>query len=267
MVQYTLDPDKTVLTIDNLFPGTTYYYRVTAREVSLEDDSESGESNTYCGQFTTADTDRFVNIPNLENTRDIGGYVTADGRTTKYGMIIRGSELDGLVESDYFLTDREAAEPFGFVCDLDLRNDSIFTGSYQSMLGEKVSHKFHSAPSYGGIFDDASFSSLREIFNDMANPDNYPMYMHCTYGADRTGTIVFMLQGILGVSEEDMVKEYALTGFSRKSITTDGVNPIFGGLEGTGGDTINEKIVNYLVDVVGVPTEDIESIREILLEG
>ncbi|MBO6055211.1 MAG: tyrosine-protein phosphatase, partial [Oscillospiraceae bacterium] len=106
---------------------------------------------------------------------------------------------------------------------------------------------------------------LKEIFHDLANRENYPMYMHCTYGADRTGTIVFLLQGILGVNEEDMIKQYALTGFSRKSATTDGVNPFFGGLEGVAGDTINDKIESYLVETVGVPRADIESIRGILL--
>ena len=47
----------------------------------------------------------------------------------------------------------------------------------------------------------------------------------------------------------------------------DNLNGIYGGLEGTDGDTLHEKIVNYLVDQVGVTNEQIESIRNIFLGG
>ncbi len=261
--QYVLDPGKTSITIDNLYPGTTYYYRVITKEITSDN---TGEEKTYSGQFSTADTDRFIYIADLKNTRDLGGYKTLDGKTTKYGMLIRGSEIDGLVESDYFLTDRETAESFGFACDLDLREESLFNGNYKSMLGENVAHRFYSSPSYGSIFSESNKEELQAIFHDLANPDNYPMYLHCTYGADRTGTIIFLIQGILGVNEEDMARQYALTGFWLKSYTAKKLNPIYGGLEGTEGDTINEKIENYLVEVIGVPMSEIESIRSILLE-
>jgi protein-tyrosine phosphatase len=119
---------------------------------------------------------------------------------------------------------------------------------------------------YGSIFSEEYKASLQEIFHDLADPTNYPMYLHCTYGADRTGTIIFLIQGILGVDKDDMEREYALTGFWINGVTAKSLNPIYGGLEGTAGETINEKIVNYLVEEVGVPMSEIESIRSILLE-
>ncbi len=266
-MEFELDPDETELTADNLFPDTTYYYRVTAEDVVSGDKAGAvTDTETYTGQFTTADTSRFLNIPDLKNTRDTGGYETADGRVTKYGMIIRGTETDGLLESSYFLKDRETAASFGFRYDFDLREDWTLTGNYQSMLGKNVSHKFYTAPSYGDVFNEAFHPALKEIFHDLSNPRNYPMYMHCTYGADRTGTIIFLLQGILGVPEEKMVEEYALTGLFREVNNSNRINSIFGGLEGTEGATINEKIVNYLTGTVGVPMRDIENIRSILLE-
>ncbi len=261
--QFSLDPSKTSITIDNLFPNRTYYYRVIVTE-SYSNNTSS--ETTFNGQFITADTDRFIYIPELKNTRDIGGYKTVDGKTTKYGMLIRGTELDGLVVSEYFLTDRNAAASFGFACDLDLREESLFYGNYKSMLGDNVSHRFYHTPMYGSIFSEEYKASLQEIFHDLADPTNYPMYLHCTYGADRTGTIIFLIQGILGVDKDDMEREYALTGFWINGVTAKSLNPIYGGLEGTAGETINEKIVNYLVEEVGVPMSEIESIRSILLE-
>ena len=34
---------------------------------------------------------------------------------------------------------------------------------------------------------------------------SYPIYMHCTYGMDRTGTMCYLLGALLGMSEEDIV--------------------------------------------------------------
>ena len=256
---YVLDPEKTSLEIDNLMTGRTYDYEVTV---------EDRDGTTIRkGHFTTAATNRFVYLPGVRNTRDIGGYMTSSGRRVKEGLLIRGTEIDGLVESEYFLTDKAAAEPFGFVCDLDLRSDVIFEGSYKSRLGEDVDHKFFNSPSYSGIFISGARPFLKAIFETLADPDNYPMYLHCTYGADRTGTVVFLLQGLLGMSEEDMRLEYSLTGFAMHGYETGtGINGIYGGLEGTPGDTISEKIENYLIGEIGITKEQVESIRKIFLD-
>ena len=261
--EYPLDPNANSISIDNLMTGKTYDYTVTVTETA----DESTRTTTYPGSFTTADTNRFVFLPGVSNTRDIGHYRTAEGKRVKEGMIIRGTEIDALVEGEYYLTDKSAAEPFGFRSDMDLRSGELYSSVYQSRLGDQVSHRFFNSPSYSGIFTEPAKPLLRDIFAELADPDNYPVYLHCTYGADRTGTIVFLLQGLLGVSEEDMIFEYRLTGFHMSSYgdSTD-LNGIFGGLEGTPGDTINEKICSYLIHEVGLTQEQLDSIRAILLE-
>lgn len=94
------------------------------------------------------------------------------------------------------------------------------------------------------------------------------MYLHCTYGADRTGTICFLLEGILNLPEEMMQRDYQLTGYFLSSFAgSSSFNSIYGGVEGYAGNTIQEKIVNYLTSPeVGVTMEQIESIRNIFLE-
>ena len=260
---YALDPNATSISIDNLMTGKTYDYSVAVTETA----EDVSRTTTFHGSFRTADTNRFITLPGVYNTRDIGGYKTAEGKRVKEGMIIRGTEIDGLVEGDYFLTDKTAAEPFGFKYDMDLRSGELYSSVYQSRLGDNVEHSFYNSPSYSGIFADPAQERLLDIFSALADPDHYPMYLHCTYGADRTGTIVFLLQGLLGVSEEDMRFEYGLTGFLLDGYeTTTNLNGIYGGLEGMEGDTINEKICNYLIEQVGLTEEQLDSIRELLLE-
>lgn len=259
--EYTLDLTKNSLQIDNLKVNSTYYYTL---DITTPD-----KTYNYSGNFKTANTTRFLNIPNLLNVRDIGGYENSDGQVVKQGMIIRGSEIDGLVEPEYFL-DREyidyVEEEFGFKFDMDLRVGTLFEYEYKSMLGENVIHKFYDAPAYGYIYVLMYKETLKNIFADLANPNNYPMYLHCTYGLDRTGTVIFLLGGILGLSEEDLIYEYELSSFAHKVTAVSRLNPIMGGLEGYNGETINEKIVDFLVNEIGVTPEQIESIRNILLD-
>ena len=256
---FTLPKAEERIEIDNLLTGTDYYYRVLVGE------------DTYEGAFRTAESTRFVSIPGLGNTRDIGGYKTMDGRTVRQGLLIRGVEIDGLVESVHFMKkDRieEVQETFGFVYDFDLRGADVFTGApYQSRLGEEVGHRFYDSAMYGNIFQAAGAERVRYIFHDLAKPENYPMYFHCTYGTDRTGTMIFLLQSLLGMSEEDMIREYRLTAFwNTKMAESDYMDIIIDGMQSYPGDTLQEKVEYYMLNVVGITEDEIESIRSIFLE-
>lgn len=258
--EYTLDKAQTSISIDNLKTGTTYHYQV---EVA---------GKTYTGSFQTARSNRFISIPGTENLRDIGGYQTLDGKTVKQGLLIRGCEMDGLKYNEYFLADENVAtvqETFGFVYDLDLRDPSIYQeeAEYASPLGTDVTHKFYDAPNYAQAFNKEYLTSMREIFADLANPENYPMYLHCTWGRDRTGTVVLLLQGLLNVSKEDMLQEYRLTGYVNKAVATNNkMDVVFLKLDSYEGDTLQEKIISYLTETVGVTPEEIQSIQSIFLD-
>ncbi len=206
--EFILAKSEQTLVIDNLKTGTTYYYRAVVGE------------EIFTGSFVTAEGTRYLNIPGVYNTRDIGGYTTESGKKIKQGMIIRGTEMDGLIEASYYLSQKDVdsvRRQFGFVSDIDLREAwTSPDADYTSPLGADVKHKFYEVPSYVNVFANSYKPAMNALFTDLAKEENYPVYLHCTYGADRTGTVVFLLQGLLGMSEEDMVREFQTTGFFMK---------------------------------------------------
>lgn len=255
---YPLVPEYNSLIIHNLKINTVYYYKILSAEFEQS------------GSFRTAQSPRFLSIPGTRNVRDIGGYQTQDGKTVRQGMLIRGAELDALQTDLYSVTAEDIAqtqEIFGFKFDMDLRSSQLAGDAYSSPLGPDVAHRFYNAPQYEQIFQRSFRTSVKEIFQDLAKPENYPMYLHCAWGKDRTGTVVFLLQGVLNMSESNMIREYRMSGFDDSFYATSTyLDPVIARLEHYPGDTLQEQIVSYLKTFAGITDSEIESIRSILLE-
>lgn len=255
---YPMPSNRNVVNVDNLKTGTVYYYKVQVQD------------REYTGSFTTARSTRFIHMEGAVNIRDIGGYLTQDGKLVRQGLLIRGSETDGLANTQYFVKEEvalRAQEIFHFVHDFDLRGGGTHLGPYRPVWGEDVTHTFYGAPQYGGVFTETYRDSLRMIFTDLADPSKYPMYMHCTWGTDRTGTIIFLLQGILNMSEADMIREFQMSGFVKNGYDdSHGMEILIRGFEGYTGDTLQEKILTFLKTDIGITDEQIQSIRDIFLE-
>jgi protein-tyrosine phosphatase len=58
---------------------------------------------------------------------------------------------------------------------------------------------------------DARQSQICEILRLLATPGRLPAVVHCTAGKDRTGLIVALVLGLVGVSDETIVEDYALS--------------------------------------------------------
>ncbi len=254
---YSFANDAGSVEIYHLLPGTTYYYRL---DLLLS----TGNTVGTTGSFTTVASPRILRIDGINNVRDIGGWETSSGQRIKYGLLYRGSELDGGVEPTYLLTEAgliDMVKNLGIRFDMDLRANADNNGD---ALGASVVHKNYPIGYYAEILNDANAAYIRDIFADLANPANYPIYLHCTYGRDRTGTVCYLLEALLGVPDENLRKEYELTTFAQGSVALEDFAIFTTRISMLEGSSTQKKVENYLLSI-GVTAEEIASIRDIFL--
>ena len=243
-----------------LLAGKQYYYQV---HIAFSD----GTTQTLQTSFRTKATPRLLSVAGIVNVRDIGGWKTTDGYVIRQGLLYRGSELDGVVRPEYKLTTeglQQMRQELGIRTEMDLRFPDELS-KITRPLGEDVPHIMYGAPGYQDVFTDSGQVAVRRIFTDLADRSKYPIYLHCTYGTDRTGTICYLLEALLGVGEVDLQREYELSTMYHTWVDSPGLQRLIAGLKAWEGDTLREKTESYLLDC-GVTSKQIAQIREILLE-
>ena len=118
---------------------------------------------------------------------------------------------------------------------------------------------------------------IRTVFGNYRNDfefilDNLrsgkPVYFHCIYGADRTGTLGVLLDGLLGLSESDIYKEYELTAFAnpegniREKSMLSGLMTYIKTFDG---NTLQQQFINYWHQRAGVSLDDLNEFCQIML--
>ena len=218
----------------------------------------------FASNSVEASSLRILSIDGILNVRDIGGWETTSGQTIQYGLLYRGTELDGGVEPTYLLTDKgryDMISTLGIRYDLDLRAASDNKGD---ALGANVIHENYAVGMYSDIFNGDNPALVRNIFAELAHKDNYPIYLHCTYGRDRTGTICYLLEALLGVSDKDLLRDYELSAFTDSYVNSVDFAVFVDRISQLEGNTTQEKVEGYLKSI-GVTDAEIASIREIFL--
>ena len=160
------------------------------------------------------------------------------------------------------------AKTLGIRTDLDLRSDREVWGMTGSPIGPSV--RWVRAPSkgYGGMNAASARAGFKKAFAVFLDERNYPIDFHCIAGADRTGTLACILEGLLGVAEDDLYKDWEATAFFNSKMSFaletrfDKLIALFNAYPGA---TLNERIEAYVLSN-GFTKADIETLRRILLE-
>lgn len=172
---------------------------------------------------------RHVELPNIFNLRDLGGYAAADGRTVAWRRLFRADGLQRLTP-----TDAAGLHDLGICTVVDLRRpEEVELGR---VAAEGLTYHHHSLqPEVWAIEQfDASVGSARYLADRylemtalrgeqvavvlrlIGDPAATPLVFHCAAGKDRTGVVAALTLSLLGVSDDDIAADYALSTESTK---------------------------------------------------
>jgi protein-tyrosine phosphatase len=162
------------------------------------------------------------------NFRDLGGYATTDGRVTRWRTLYRSDGLHRLTD-----TDVEVMREIGLRTVIDLRtaNELVERGrfpldahpvGYHHLSLMDVIWDREQAPADGAPVTEFLLERYVEMiesagerigaaFRIMAEPGALPAVFHCAAGKDRTGIVAGLLLSSLGVPDDVVVADYALT--------------------------------------------------------
>lgn len=216
---------------------------------------------------------RMLNIAGAYNVSDLGGLMADEGNSIiRSGKIVRGSDLDKVSGIG-----AEKLKKMGIAAELDLRTDDEARYVDYSPLGQDVPYIRLSTSqdySYGKVLNGPVYiEAVQWIIDNLKCGSS--VYFHCTYGADRTGTLAAIIEGLLGVSESEIAMDYELSSFSSKAGARSraGEQGVFYGLikalKSLEGETLEEKIYSFLskgVDGVCIQPSDLDWFRDKMLE-
>ena len=198
----------TAVRLDGLGPERTY--------ISL----------TPAGGDAVVVAERRVTFAGITNLRDLGGYRTADGGTTSWGLVFRADALHKLTADDLV-----TFGVLGVRTVYDLRGDverTEFPGPVDSVhmpiVGRPVDAPAPARPAdmtpedgermlrdmYVGILEHSA-PQIGAILRGVADPETVPAVFHCHGGKDRTGVVAAVLLLALGVDRETVLDDYEAT--------------------------------------------------------
>lgn len=205
------------------------------------------------------------------NVRDLGGW-PCDGGAVKYGLLIRGGKL-AAADRDVLVGD------LGIQHDLDLRGregggSDDEPDMTESPLGSDVWYTRTQQYAWYALTPVATWQAyLRCVIDAVTHRE--PVYFHCTAGADRTGTLACVLEGLLGMSQSDIDKDYELTTFysgsgsdatARRRNESDWKG-LINAINAVSGDTFRDKCVRFAVGTCGMSLADINAYRAAMTNG
>ena len=185
-----------------------------------------------------------IPLKSVANARELGGYLTSDGRTVRNGVLLRTANLNDITAEDiqilknqYHLSD---IIDFRMAMEMGGNADPIISGVMNTHLNviDVQAFEQYKMPEadikHFDIIQLVTFCEQIGMFNDQmyigflstesgkkaysrffrillaADPDRAVLW-HCTSGKDRTGLAAMLLLSLFGVDESVIMEDYMLT--------------------------------------------------------
>jgi len=229
-IDFPVCTDSLGISLKNLVPGQLYHYDLISSRGKIVDS----------WVFKTKGQLRMIELGDEYNVRDLGGWESTvfkhlDGTPMRiaYGKMFRGSEFNTEKTVNVRITDIEKhtlLDILGVQAEVDFRTvTETGTGGAAAptpWLGDAVTYVWSESQSYKGLWGDGGDngnsyelvkSAARAIY-EQARAGRV-VYFHCHGGRDRTGIQAWLIEGLCGVSESDMSKDYELTNLAGEKST------------------------------------------------
>ena len=178
---------------------------------------------------------RHVEFQRLYNFRDLGGYRTADGRAVRWGRLFRSDSLGKLRDQDWH---RFLALGVRTVVDLRYPWEVARSGRVPHHPGLayhnlSIEHRPYNQAGLDSDVDPVRFLADRylEVAHDgvqeircaleIVADDTGPLVFHCHSGKDRTGVLAMLILALLGVDEDTIVADFALTRLATERLVAE----------------------------------------------
>jgi protein-tyrosine phosphatase len=173
---------------------------------------------------------RHLSLAGASNFRDLGGYVTRDGRTVRWRQIFRSNHLAHLTDDDAavlrslgvksafdFRGTGERTEALCSISDITVHSLPVEPTVVAALRAIAASGTPLSADHAVEVMRDSYRSYVqqntpryRTLFAHLLE-DRAPLVIHCTAGKDRTGFACALILHTLGVPDEVISEDYLLT--------------------------------------------------------
>jgi len=173
-------------------------------------------------------SDRWVRLHAVHNFRDLGGYPTRDGRSTRWRSVFRADGLYRLTKKDV-----EIVRELGVRTVIDLRTAKEIEerGRYpvdrhdvQFHHLSVIDQTWDMADAHDWTGDPAGFLRLKyhlmlaeggerlaQALDVLSRDDSGVTVFHCAAGKDRTGLLAALLLAGLGVEDEIIAADFGLS--------------------------------------------------------
>ncbi|MEU6077083.1 tyrosine-protein phosphatase [Micromonospora sp. NPDC047074] len=174
----------------------------------------------------TSEADRRIPFATMFNFRDVGGHVGHDGRTVRRKRLYRSDSPHRIDD-----TDRAAFAALGVRTVIDLRRpyeverdgriphfDGLTWHNAHLVHAEWGDRPYqpgtdlarYLADRYADLAETAT-AGIAEAIGLIADSPNAPVVVHCVAGKDRTGIVCALTLSVLGVADDEIVADYALS--------------------------------------------------------
>ena len=247
---------------------------------------------------------RNVNIPGIQNFRDLGGYKSSEeGKSVRWGMVYRSAFIEDLKNSSI-----KELQNIGIKTYIDLRTDRECNNEGDSLAGARLVKIPMDMTMLDPLLNDIQrgivdgkrvdemvkvfmrelvakyHGEYRQLFEILLDRDNYPVVVYCSSGNVRTGVASALLLKALGVDDNSVMYDYRLSNdyynipkasfyaYKLPAKSQEAVTSLY---------TAKEKFLNaaraeikkmsgdtptYLREQIGLSEDEIKKLRSILLE-